>query len=70
MNFVLNNRPLDRNECCVRLHHHMKELGVYCLVEYPHSLMTCTKPFTHLTELCYIGFNRKKNYCITLEVTV
>jgi len=48
----------------------MKDLGLYCSVEYPHSLMECTKPFPHLTELGYIDFKRKKNYRIMLEVTV
>jgi hypothetical protein len=60
VNFVLNNRPLDRNGCCIRLHHLMKDLGMYCSVEYPHSLMAYTKPFAHLTELCYIDYKRKK----------
>lgn len=60
MNSVLNNRPLDRNGCCVRLHHCMKDLGIYCSVAYLHSLMACTKPFTHVTELCYIDFKSKK----------
>lgn len=60
MNVMLNSGPLDRNGCCVRLHHLMKDLGMYCSVGYPHSLMACTIPFTHLTELHYIDFKRKK----------
>jgi len=60
VNFVLNNRPLDRNGCCVRLRHLFKDLGTGCSGEYPHFRMACTKPFTHLTELRYFDFKRKK----------
>lgn len=66
MNCVLNKRSLDRNRCCVRLHHHMKDLGMYCSVEYPHSVMACTKPVTHLSYIMLILKGKNLLYHVRL----